>query len=222
MAGKPRHSTIIKTTCRECGSPVTLDSKKDKGRYDHFKQTGRVYCSRQCSTEHRRRVSSQTMAETNRKYASSRMKARNPMKDPKVRAKVSKTLQEMNWGPQIQGGNGRGPTKPQRLLAEALGWPMEITVPTKTTRGHGYPTHYKVDVGHPELKVAIEVDGPSHQSLVVKKQDRKKEAFLRSRGWIVLRFSNQEVMDDLAGCVRTVMSTISRLRGYTHTSPMGS
>ena len=42
------------------------------------------------------------------------------------------------------------------------------------------------------------------------------------RGWTVLRFSNQEVMEDLAACVQTVMSTISKSKGITTTLPKAS
>ena len=84
------------------------------------------------------------------------------------------------------------------------------------------PTHYKIDVGNTELKVAVEIDGGSHSSLARQEQDRKKDAFLRSIGWTVLRFSNAEVMDDTAACARTVLFTTSKSTGLTTTSPTAS
>jgi len=43
---------------------------------------------------------------------------------------------------------------------------MEVAIPTKMNRSDRlYPTCYKVDVGNVHLKIAIEVDGPSHCAL---------------------------------------------------------
>jgi hypothetical protein len=115
-------------------------------------------------------------------------------------------------------GNGKGPSGPQRLLAEALGWPMEHAVRTGMPRGSGYPPCYKMDIADPTLKVAVEVDGGSHNNKLGRQRDRKKDDFLRSLGWCVLRFSNKDVMRNLTGCVQTVESTTSRLRTTTTTS----
>ncbi len=32
-------------------------------------------------------------------------------------------------------------------------------------RGSGYPTCYKLDIGHQELRIGIEMDGPSHGTI---------------------------------------------------------
>lgn len=156
------------------------------------------------------------MARTNRIHASKRMTERNPMKRADVRARVSTSLRAMAWMPPVRGGNGTGPTMPQMLLASALGWPMEVAVATGA-RAEGYPTAYKLDIASEPLKIAIEVDGMSHRALDRQAQDAKKDAFLRSIGWTVLRFSNREVTERLAECVQTVMSTISRSTGSTPT-----
>jgi very-short-patch-repair endonuclease len=93
-----------------------------------------------------------------------------------------------------------------------------LIVKTGVPRGMGYPTHYKIDLGDGSTRLAIEVDGGSHFSLAAKERDRKKENFLRGRGWTVLRFSNAEVMGRLEACAQTVSSTISRLRASTPTA----
>ena len=87
---------------------------------------------------------------------------------------------------------------------------MEQAIPTKMPRNSGYPTCYKVDVCNPALKIAVEVDGNSHCPISRQEQDRKKDALLSGLGWTVLRFSNRQVMTDLEGCVRKVLSTISK------------
>lgn len=101
----------------------------------------------------------------------------------------------------IKGGNGRGLTTPQRVLLDALGegWEAEFSVSTGG-RGHGYPTCYKIDIANPESMVAIELDGNSHVN--AEEIDNRKDAFLESRGWKVIRLKNREVARDLDGCVQ--------------------
>jgi len=101
------------------------------------------------------------------------------------------------------------------MLAEALGWPMEVYIPTGFVRVPGCPPFYLVDIAFPELRIAIEVDGSSHRALKVQERDARKEAFLRGSGWAVLRFTNKEVLENLDGCVQKVMSTISKLNTPT-------
>ena len=60
-----------------------------------------------------------------------------------------------------------------------------------------YPTHYKIDLADRATMTAVEVDGSSHTALERKAQDRKKDSFLTSLGWKVLRLSNIQVMEHL-------------------------
>src|SRR6516162_6372209 len=198
--------------CKNCGK--TCETSRQVIREN------RVYCGEVCKTEFVRRVSSETMARTNRKYAAARMKARNPMRDTKVRQKVSSALRKMQHRPNQQGGNGRKLPEAQRKLADALNWPTEVIVQTGCWRGaRGYPTHYLLDSANLNFKIDIEVDGTSHRFLAVKRRDLKRTAFLELKGWTVLRFSNQQVMEHLEECVQTVMSTISKLKAAITTSP---
>lgn len=133
------------------------------------------------------------------------------MRSPETRAKMSASLRAVGHRPKVQGGNGRALTEPQRLLSEALGWPTEFVVRTGAGgSAAGLSTHYKIDIANPETKVAIEVDGPSHDNPKARARDEKKAAFLRSQGWRVLRFSNAAVMERLEECCRTAASTTSR------------
>jgi very-short-patch-repair endonuclease len=86
---------------------------------------------------------------------------------------------------------------------------MEVTVPVNPRR-RGYPTCYKIDVANLDMKVGVEVDGRSHSTLARKKQDEKKTQLLVGLGWRVLRFTNQEVLNNLQACVQVVLSTISK------------
>ena len=105
-------------------------------------------------------------------------------------------------------------TVPQTLLADRLGWPTEVSIKTGMKRGLGYPTCYKVDIGNVGLKIAIEVDGGSHGTIINRARDVKRDALLNGLGWIVLRFKNRVVMDS----IEDVLSTILKLNERTPTA----
>lgn len=196
---------------------VTLQGPQGLGRA----RVGAVYCCPDCKRAWTRRRSAEVMAETNRRTASARMKANNPMSRPEARKRLSNTLRKMKWRPRVRGGNGHGPTPPQQRLADLLELETEVVVRTKMPRGSGYPTCYKLDLGDHELRLGIEVDGHSHSALGRREQDAKKDAFLASLGWTVLRFTNAAAMAS-GSCAQMVVSTIWRSRATTTTSRMGS
>lgn len=154
------------------------------------------------------------MARTNRRYASARVKANNPMSHPESLEKMKATLAAIGHHPRQRGGNGASPTAPQSILASLLGWPMEVVVPTG---GKYQPHHYKLDIANAAMKVAVEVDGRSHGARARQAADRRKEEWLRGAGWCVLRFTNQEVLAQADRCVQTVLSTTSKWMGRTPT-----
>lgn len=194
--------------CTWCGLDMSIDG--DKATY--YRKCGRAFCKEECQTSWMSDLSSRTMAATNRKYASQRMKERNPMRFAKVRQIVTKKARERGWPEGVErGGNGRGPSAPQKILSEALGWPMEVGVLTLAGRKRGgLPALYKIDIANREAMIAIEVDGPGHSGRLAKARDAKKSAFLTGLGWKVLRFTNRQVVADLKGCVQTVLSTTSK------------
>jgi hypothetical protein len=108
-----------------------------------------------------------------------------------------------NNKPSIQGGNGRGTTVPQDILLSALvnGWEAEYIVTLGSYKTTGYPNHYKIDIANPKLKIAVEVDGGSHNTFLRQAQDKKKEEKLIEMGWTVLRFKNREVIENHFKCL---------------------
>lgn len=57
---------------------------------------------------------------------------------------------------------------------------------------------YRVDLAFPHQMIAIECDGKDfHSSPEQKAHDRRKDKFLRDRGWIVLRFTGSKIHRDL-------------------------
>jgi hypothetical protein len=130
---------------------------------------------------------------------------------------MAKTLRAMGHGPKVRGGNGKGLSRAEAMLLEAMGpeWSAHHAVRTRMPRGSGYPPCYKLDLAHVQTMVAVEVDGESHSSLARRAQDQKKTDFLNGLGWIVLRVSNRQVTEELS-------STISRLKEATRSLRTGS
>ncbi len=55
------------------------------------------------------------------------------------------------------------------------------------------------------------MDGPSHKARKTIEADQRKEAFLRARGWKVLRFENKIVERNLSGVVKAILAECSIL-----------
>lgn len=211
MSSRSRVAQPVETTCTECGVPVVLTLK---ARKDSFRRSGRAYCSDDCRDTWVRRDASQRMARTNRAHASDRMRRNNPMHSAEVRERMSDTLKRIGHRPPQRGGNGSGLTEPQRRLAECLGWETETVI---VPRDGEMPWHYRVDIAHPSMRVAVEVDGGSHFSLVRQASDRRKDERLSALGWLVFRFSNRDARERTAECARTVLSTTSKWTPRTPT-----
>lgn len=129
-----------------------------------------------------------------------RMTKKNPMWMKGIKEKSIATNKRLGTRPKIRGGNGQEMPLAQRTLLAALGggWYAEHSVPTRLRSiDPSYPTCYKIDIANPKKKIAIEVDGRSHSLLIRKQQDKKKDAFLKSQGWLVWRFNNDYVMNYL-------------------------
>lgn len=144
--------------------------------------------------------------------SSKRMKEDNPMKNDFVRQKVSNTLKAMKHKPLVQGGNGRPATKEQLDLYNEItllddSFEMELIEKTgKLKKTFNAPNHYKIDIGSRIHKIAIEIDGKSHNSLKIKECDTRKTQLLILKGWKVLRFTNSQIQKELKNCVQMVMS----------------
>ena len=134
----------------------------------------------------------------------------NPLRDPKVRRKSEIALRERGYS-MLSGGNGRGLTIPQQLLSQRLAWPTEYVVKTRMPRSSGYPSCYKLDLAEPTLMIGVELDGESHKTKRVFALDRKKADFLRKRGWVILRFENWQVLEDISAVVAEIMDAVESI-----------
>ena len=156
--GRAQRRKVVTASCKECGTEVVLS-----GRDLYKVSQDCVYCSKACRDVRLSRVASQTMAATNKRCASERMKRNNPMKRESSRRKMGATLRAMGHKPSRRGGNGQY-TVPQMRLAGVLGWEMEVAIATPGTRW----SCLKVDVGNRAMRIAVEVDGYSHHAFAVR------------------------------------------------------
>jgi very-short-patch-repair endonuclease len=65
---------------------------------------------------------------------------------------------------------------------------------------------YIVDFACLPLRLIVEVDGSHHRG----EDDRRRDAWLRYRGFTILRFWNDEVYRDLAGVVARITEEVER------------
>ncbi len=71
---------------------------------------------------------------------------------------------------------------------------------------------YRIDLAFPYQMIAIECDGrASHSSPKQKAHDRKKDKFLRERGWTVLRFTGSRIHRNLPGVVSKISEYVRKV-----------
>lgn len=197
---------LIERTCPICGKIFYVERKSNT------KKT----CSPQCKNKLISLSEQTTMNSESgmgqRKQSSIRMTQSNPMKSSQNIEKML-LMKELNgtlhqWKGN-RGGNGQY-TDPQIMLWKALGnsWILEYPVKTHCHKLNQsrYPTSYKVDLGCPEKKLAVEVDGNSHRSKKNIALDMKKTLCLNQLGWKVLRFANKEIMTNLQDVLQKIQN----------------
>ncbi|MGI8316201.1 endonuclease domain-containing protein [Halobacillus mangrovi] len=70
--------------------------------------------------------------------------------------------------------------------------------------------NYRIDLSFPESKIAIECDGKAfHSSPAQKAHDRKKDRYLRSQGWTVLRFSGSMINRELSRVIGEITQELN-------------
>jgi very-short-patch-repair endonuclease len=77
---------------------------------------------------------------------------------------------------------------------------------------------YIVDFACRELPLIIELDGGQHSS--VRKYDADRTRWLAQHGWRILRFWNNEVIENLEGVLQTVMAAIESASSSPHPDPL--
>ena len=109
-------------------------------------------------------------------------------------------------------GNGGEPTKAEASLFKRLrryGFQREVVVKAGKIANVNW---YRLDLAHLEARVAVEIDGSSHEAKRRRESDSKKDSFLTSQGWTVLRFQDTRkspfVLSEVVRlCVAAISST---------------
>lgn len=77
---------------------------------------------------------------------------------------------------------------------------------------------YILDFLSIKAKVVIEVDGSQHYEEASLVRDAKRDAFLRSKGLRVLRFSSKDILNRTMGVWQTILDIVER-QSERFTSP---
>jgi very-short-patch-repair endonuclease len=78
--------------------------------------------------------------------------------------------------------------------------------------------NYIADFYSPKVQLVIEVDGYTHNFEEVVKKDHKKQGYLENLGITVLRFKDEEVIEDIDSVLKRIEKHILE---YTTGSPQG-
>jgi len=206
-----RRKERVWLTCEYCGEKFQCKRK--------HKEKTRRFCSRSCAAKARHRANPKLRehlrhkTERARRLSSERMKRNNPMGRPEIRAKVSVALRGRGWLAKVRGGQGAPMPAPQLLLHKITGWPTEYAIPTGNPKWHTA----MVDLACPELKIAVECDGLSHNTKRQKSRDRIKDQMLAEKGWLVMRFSNQEILKQTGRVLRRIINAVSQRASQLNT-----
>lgn len=71
---------------------------------------------------------------------------------------------------------------------------------------------YYVDFAFPDIKLAIEADGVAYHSDERKERDRKRDWFLRNRGWTVKRFYGTTIHNKASNCAFIIKREVDERR----------
>ncbi|BCM92887.1 putative protein [Abditibacteriota bacterium] len=75
---------------------------------------------------------------------------------------------------------------------------------------------FVLDFYCPEVRLAIELDGPSHDGEEAAQRDESRQQLIESYGIVFLRFSNQEIYQNVQGIVETIETKVASLRQNNH------
>ena len=78
---------------------------------------------------------------------------------------------------------------------------------------------YVADFACVKAMLVIECDGEQHGYDDIRAHDERRDAFLRSEGWDVLRFWNSEIHNNMDGVLETILDAAENSRRFLITRP---
>lgn len=104
--------------------------------------------------------------------------------------------------------NRKNPTLAETVLWQSL---KSNTIGTKVLRQH-IIGDYIVDFLIPYYNLVIEVDGGYHAERTQQEDDAVRSDFLNSKGFYVMRFTNEQVLYDTEGSLIRIQELINRIK----------
>lgn len=149
-----------------------------------------------------------------------RMTTNNPAQNPETQAKITAKLKGRTF--LARGGNSKLTTQQQKIailfpaarLECPIGIPREIAAQVESA-----PKCYKVDLGFPEVRLAVEIDGKTHLTRKWRFLDKRKEQILALMGWKVIRFWNKEVDGRIAWVAVQIALVLERRKTELTSNP---
>ena len=95
-------------------------------------------------------------------------------------------------------------------------WPEEVfETALKTSKIIGWEPRfrngiYQYDIAFPIEKIDVEIDGGTHLTEKVIKIDKRRDAWSKSQGWKVIRFTAKRVKEDVSGCIEELKNLLLR------------
>lgn len=182
---------MVQTFCQSCGKPIEAslsDIKNGRGRF----------CSKRCvnlGREHPERKVKMVECQcwhcgnTFHRYPSR-------MKRPNDGRFCSRGCSAAYYADRFQAGR----TKIEVLLMDELDRRHMAYSPQFPITG------WRIDIAFPDKNLAVEADGDYWHNLPhVQAKDKRKDASLQKRGWIVLHFTESEIHKDVSKCVDEII-----------------
>lgn len=175
-----------------------------------------IFCSKHCAAKSnmanpeivRRMIAGKDLFKIGRKISASIL---GNKKERKRRREFWKKIRPMGSGWKNYRGNHTNAAE-QLLLKAFPNASHNFKVKTGKSSKLGFPHIYRLDLGFPNLKLDVEVDGCYHNDPAQKKKDSARDLFLKSRGWSVLRISREKVIRETPTAIAEIKLLISGLK----------
>ena len=102
-------------------------------------------------------------------------------------------------------------TDAEKILWEKL--KKKETLGYRFRRQHPFG-HYILDFYSHKFKLCIEVDGEYHNSKEQQLKDKERDNFLEFNDIVVIRFTNEEIFNDIEGVIHEIKSHIIKLESH--------